>query len=127
MKLSVGSLDHKELAGTLRDLLRVRRLFNKDESFRSDIFPVNKAENAKLSEQMTPHVVIFDGSVGYLKWRDNWAQSNWLVILDRTEPRFREAVQVINEEYLNRTSEEELRPSRPAPSSVDIVAFTVSK
>ena len=126
-KLSLGTQGHEESAGTLRDLLRVRRLFTKDESFRSDIFPVNKAENAKLSEQMTPHVVVFDGAVGFLKWRDNWPQSKWLVILDRTEPRFRDAVQVVNEEYLNRTSEEEFMPSSAAPSPVDIVAFTVAK
>lgn len=129
LKLSVGSTTRKESAGTLQDLLRVRRLFSKDESFRSEIFSASMANHAKLSRQVTttPHVVIFDGAVAFLKWRDKWAETKWLVILDRTEPRFRDAVQVVNEEYLNRTNSEELRTARPTPSAVDLVAFSVTK
>ena len=126
-KLSVGSRGPEASAGTLLDILRIRRLYNNNEAFRSDIFPVNAKNNAMSSEEMVPHLVIFDGSVGFLKWRHNWAHCNWVVILDRTEPRFTEAVQVVNEEYLSRISEGKLKLSGLPPPSVELVAFTSAR
>ena len=126
-KLSVGSRGREASAGTLRDILRIRRLYNNNEAFRSDIFPVNAKSNVMSSEEMVPHLVIFDGSVGFLKWRHNWAHCNWVVILDRTEPRFTEAVQVVNEEYLSRISEGKLKLSDPPPRSVELVTFTSAR
>ncbi len=126
-KLSVGSDGQEASAGTLRDILRIRRLMSTHEAFRSDIFPVNPKGNAMESEEMAPHLVIFDGAVGFLKWRYVWSHCNWVVILDRTEPRFTEAVQIVNEEYWSRISDEELRLSDAPPDSVELVSFTVAR
>ena len=127
IKLSVGALREVTSAGTLHDLLRVRRLLTKGEPFRTEFFPVSKAENSKLSDGNTPHVVVFDGALGFLKWRHYWAHSKWLAILDRTEPRFEEAVQVINEEYLHRIDVEDFGIAGATPAAVDVVSFTVAK
>ena len=126
--LSVGSRGQEASAGTLRDILRIRKLNGKkEEAFRSDIFPVNVRDHAMPSEEISPHLVIFDGSVGFLKWRHKWSHCNWVVILERTEPRFTEAVQIVNEEYLSRISDGELRLPQPPPLSVELVAFTVAR
>ena len=124
-KLSVGSRGREASAGTLQDILRIRRLYKNNETFRSEIFPVNIKNHEKQSEGAAPHLVIFDGAVGFLKWRDNWSHCDWVVVLDRTEPRFTEAVQVVNEDYLSRIGEVELGISDPPPPSVELVAFTV--
>ena len=128
-KLSVGpqGLEASAGTGTLRDILRIRRLYNNNEAFRSDIFPVYTRDHSVLLEEITPHLVIFDGAVGFLKWRDNWSHCNWAVLLDRTEPRFSEAVQIVNEQYLSRISEKELTLSAALPPSVELVAFTVAR
>ena len=124
-KLSVGPCGREESSGTIGDIMRIRKLVSGNEAFRSDIFPINPRPHAKLSKEKAPSLVIFDGAVGFLKWRDDWSHSNRIVVLDRTEPRFAEAVQVVNEEYLSRVSEAELRLPNPPPPSVDLVAFTV--
>ena len=127
-KLSVGSRGQEASAGTLRDILRIRRLHShNEEAFRSDILPVNLRNHPMLSEELSPHLVIFDGAVGFLKWRHKWSPCNWVVILDRTEARFREAVQIVNEEYLSRISDVELRLPEPPPLSVELAAFTVGR
>ena len=127
-KLSVGSRGQEVSAGTLRDILRIRKLYdNNKEAFRSDIFPVNVRDHAMPSETISPHLVVFDGAVSFLKWRHKWSHCNWVVILDRTEPRFTEAVQIVNEEYLSRISDCGLRLPQPPPLSVELVAFTVAK
>ena len=126
-KLSVGSRGQEQTAGSIADILRIGRLHGEGEAFRSDIFPVNSMHNAKRSGGVIPHLVIFDGAVGFLKWRDGWSTCDWIVVLDRTEPRFEEAVQVVNEEYLSRTTEVELGLSEPAPPSVDLVAYKVAR
>ena len=127
-KLSVGSREQEVSAGTLRDILRIRKLYgNNKEAFRSDIFPVNVRDHAMPSETISPHLVVFDGAVSFLKWRHKWSHCNWVVILDRTEPRFTEAVQIVNEEYLSRISDCGLRLPQPPPLSVELVAFTVAK
>ena len=125
--VSVGSRGTEAAAGTFGDILRVRRLRGEHEAFRSDILPVNVRDQAMPPKEIQPRLVIFDGTVGFLKWRHNWPHCNWVVILDQTEPRFTEAVQIVNEEYLSRISDGELRLPQPPPLSVELVSFTVAK
>ena len=126
-KLSVGSCGSESSTGTLQDILRIRRLCRSDEAFRSEIFPVNVTDHVKTTVGLEPQFVIFDGPAGFLKWRQNWSSHNWVVILDRTETRFMEAVQVVNEEFLGRIDERKLNLSIPNPQSVELVSFTVAR
>ena len=124
-KLSVGSHGWESSAGSLQDILRVRRLSTTNKAYRSDILSASPRGNAMKSEKMVPQLVIFDGAVGFLKWRDNWSHCNWVVILDRTESRFEEAVQIIDEEHSSRISDAKLKLSAAPPDSVEVVSFTV--
>ena len=126
-KLSVGSRGSETATGSLQDILRIRKLNKNNEAFRSDIFPVNAKEQPRISEEMPPQLVIFDGAAGFLKWRHNWSQCNSVVILDRTEPRFSEAVQAVNEEYTTRISDGELQLGDSLPKSIEQVAYTVAR
>ena len=124
-KLSVGPRARESSAGTLQDILRIRSLSSTIEAFRSDIFSASPKDNTMKSENMVPRLVIFDGAVGFLKWRDIWRHCNWVVVLDRTEPRFTEAVQIVNEEYYSRIDEEKLKLTDAPPVSVELVSYTV--
>ena len=126
-RLSIGAKRRNAAVGTLQDILRLRRSAGTNESFRSDIFPVNPKNDAMKFEEVTPQVVVFDGASGFLKWRDNWSRCNWVIVLDRTEPRFAEAVQVVNEEFLGRISEKKLKLLDTPPVSVELVSFTVER
>ena len=124
-KLSVGNRGREESAGTIGDILRIRKLNGDTEAFRSDVLPVNSSRSPSQTKDIEPHIAIFDGAAGFLKWRDDWSDSNRIVVLDRTEPWFVEASQMVNEEYLSRVGEVELSFSKPPPPSVDLVAFLV--
>ncbi len=126
-KLSVGPRARESSAGTLLDILRIRGSSSTIEAFRSDIFSVNPKDNAMKSEKMVPRLVIFDGAVGFMKWRDIWRHCNWVVVLDRTEPRFTEAVQIVNEEYYSRIDEEKLELTDAPPVAVELVSYTVAR
>jgi hypothetical protein len=83
--------------GTFQDILRVRKFMSDGKPYRSD---VTSSAIKPASGVLSPFVVIFDGAQGFLKWRDDFASSHWIVVLDRTEPHFREAANLLNGRYI---------------------------
>lgn len=122
--LSVMSSAHGDfLDGTLQHLLRVREFSRPDQTYRSSV--VSNGEQSEEPNQVrAPAVVVFDGATGFLKWRNDWRDSHRLVILDRTERRFEEAVAALNQEYVqNRADDQELRIARRVPRGVEMISF----
>lgn len=110
--------------GKLQDILRVRKWLSKGEAYRSDVFPVNGDKPQKTLDGLTPHITIFDGASGFLKWRENWLNSHWIVLLDRTEPKFKEAVELVNYDYIQkRVDEGGIQNMPPIPPGVEIVIY----
>ncbi len=69
-------------------------------------------------------MTIFDGAVSFLKWRDYWRKSNWIVLLDKTESRFQEAVDLLNQEYIEKRIGESLNENMfSLPEGIEIIAF----
>jgi hypothetical protein len=111
-------------AGKLQDILRVREWLSKDEAYRSEVLPVDGHNQQKTAEGLVPHVTIFDGAAGFLKWRDYWRNSHWIIVLDRTEPHFREAVELVNQDYIqNRVGEGGIQNMPPSPPGVEFVVY----
>ncbi|MBS1792083.1 MAG: hypothetical protein JST85_30535 [Acidobacteria bacterium] len=110
--------------GHLQDLLQVHRFLNSSEPYRSDICRVNgQAPSFVDNNGATPPFVIFDGATGFIRWRDQLRSSNWIVILDKTDARFREATEVLNQAYLNRIDDNGL-VDLPSPlAGVDVMSF----
>lgn len=91
--------------GTLHDLLRVRCFQSPSVPFRSDVFPVNSVlRNGRRSESK-PSVVIFDGARGFVRWRTQWPDAHWVVLLDRCDPNCQDAVALLNQGYQNRSAD----------------------
>lgn len=109
--------------GTFQDILRVRRFLSEGQPHASEVAPVTSGREPEISNGMRPKVVIFDGALGFLKWRDLWRDAHWIVILDRHEPSFPAAVDELNGEYVTRRSEETSPPRLPvAPRGVEVAA-----
>lgn len=110
--------------GSLQELVRARRLYGaNNRPYRTDIFPSN-SRRAPRSAQLSPPLVIFDGSHGFLRWREQWRDSNWLVILDVTDGNFIDARDAVNGEYITRRVGDEIPPDLPAPpAAVEIVFY----
>lgn len=63
-------------AGSLQDLLQVRKFLNVGESHRSDICRVNGKAPAFDKDGIVPPFVIFDGATGFIRWHDYLRKSN---------------------------------------------------
>lgn len=110
--------------GVLQDVLRVRRFFSTDNpAYRSEVFSVTARKRPRLSDGIIPFVTIFDGASSFIKWRDDWRSSHWIILLDRTEIHFQEAVDIVNQDYTSRVDEEEI-PNLPSlPPGVELVNY----
>ncbi|PYT00669.1 MAG: hypothetical protein DMF63_06425 [Acidobacteria bacterium] len=113
------------LNGTLSDLLRVRRLIGITRPFRSDIFAANSRRPPRFpAERNRPDLVIFDGALGFLKWRDYFLASHWLVLLDQTEPSFDDGLQTLNNHYIQRNGTDAILDDFPSiPDGVEMIFF----
>ncbi len=105
--------------GNLQDIVRARRFASTMAAFRSDVIPVDSAGSYDLS----PPIAILDGSTAYLKWRHLFRGSDRIIVLDRADRNFEEAVRTLNDEYtLERTDELDLGLGA-APAGVEVMAF----
>lgn len=112
-----------DVKGTPQDILRVQHLLKPEQGYRSRVYTDrhNKGHRKEI-----PHVTFFDGANGFLAWRDQWQASRQIVILDKTEPRFTEAVDELNREYMTRANEQSLMPF-DFPDAVECMVFETVK
>jgi hypothetical protein len=109
------------VSGCIHDILRVKRLCGKNEHHRTHIVAmVGRA--AKALATMVPAVVIFDGARSFVNCRNELVDRPWLVVLDRTEPRFRDAAFAVNDYYRSRVDSPAPKLPLPPPG-VDSMSF----
>lgn len=124
---AVISPDKNIAEGLLQDIIRARRFLKEGEGYRSEVFPVTLPEAPKIQNNETPLFVIFDGPIGFLKWRDYWQESNWILILDRTEnvSSFFESASIINQRYIQKRLErdEKYNDLQPVPQGIELIIF----
>ena len=120
--LAVESLLSGFAGGTLQDFLRVHKFLG-NKPYRSDVLPIRGKKPPTSAAGTTPPIVIFDGARGFLKWRDSWRGSNWIVILDRTDPDFIPASCYINQETLHRDSGGPPVEFSPPPAGIELIVY----
>ncbi len=98
--------------GLLQDVIRVRRFSKGAETYRSEIYHVNSKACGNIGQEI-PAVVIFESGAGFLKGRDSWRQSNWVVLFDETEAEFDIAVRAFNDEYITSPADDRELPGFP--------------
>ncbi|MGB3652027.1 MAG: hypothetical protein WBA41_12555 [Rivularia sp. (in: cyanobacteria)] len=98
---------YKFKEGNLQDILRVGDFFTTEgQPYCGEVLSAQGNTLPQTTDELVPHVVIFDGTTGFIKWRDYYRNSHWIVLLERTDLRFQEAVDILNQEYINRVDEE---------------------
>lgn len=70
-----------------------------------------------------PHVAVFDGARAFSRYRSEFPDSSWIVILDRCSPRLREGVDVANGEYATRRANFSALAGLDVPAGTEIQAF----
>ncbi|HEX8145013.1 MAG TPA: hypothetical protein VF553_20775 [Pyrinomonadaceae bacterium] len=125
---AVRTADGKYESGVLQDVLRARRFIAGDAVFYSEVLRVDGSKPAKPPAGMSPHVTVFDGARGFLRWRHLWRDTNWIVLLDRTAPHFDEASSALNTEFIqSRVDDSDAMSDVPVPPGVEVMAFTAAR
>jgi len=104
--------------GSMSDLLRLRE---GSRDYRGMIVSTT-AKDPRMPTK-TPRVAIFNGAAGYLKFRDRFALSHQVLLLDRSEPRFREAASQVNRQFYQRIGEGPEEVVADAPVGVERLVF----
>ncbi len=110
--------------GQLQDLLRVDRFVADNQSYRSALVPIGSSPPTADVTSKVEMGVVFDGASGFLKWGAMWPDQHQVIILDRTERYFDDAVTAINSRFSqNRADAEPPLPASDAPAGGEVLAF----
>jgi len=107
------------LDGCLQAILQVRKFASSGDSGSVDVIAGATLSRRSKTE---PRTLVFDDALSYLKFHDQFQDAGMLVILDRTDPHFVEAVSQANGAYLARSSELELSALARLPSGIELMA-----
>lgn len=112
------------IEGKPQDILRVEQLLGANEAYRCQILPVSTETDLDVPlEIQNPPIVIFDGSNGYLRHHPKWLMSHQIVVLDRTERAFQDAVDSVNQRYTRRAESKQGKLTFDLPYGVEAIIF----
>lgn len=97
------------IKGSLNELLRIRQFQHNVDPYQSQFISSLARKNETDLNLSPSSVVLYAGSNGYLKWKEEFFNTNSVIILDRSEPQFELAVEEVNNRYIQ---------SNRVPSSV---------
>jgi hypothetical protein len=89
-------------SGCLQEILRVRQFSGTNKSYRTQCVSSFNITPEKEIGKHPPPIVIFDGAVAYIKLGHKWRSAHQIVLLDRTERQFVDAVELLNQNYAYR-------------------------
>ncbi len=92
--------------GCLQDILRIRQFSGTNRSYHTECLSSSTEAPEKEIEGREPSVAILDGAVAYLRHGHKWKSSHQVVLLDRTERQFSDAVDLLNQNQAYRTIED---------------------
>ena len=112
--------------GTLQEILRTKNFQTPTAAYRTIIVSDRIRFEPDHSRIQDPPLAVFDGTQGYLKWRNFWKKSNWVVVLDRTENQFEPAIEQLTKDYVqNRIDKDVELDIDHIPDGIEIMAFLV--
>jgi hypothetical protein len=110
--------------GLLQEVVRINRFVTPQQSYRSALIPVGSSPPSTDIIESVETAVVFDGAVGFLRWGGLWRSRHQVVILDRTESYFDDAVSAINARYAQSGLHNGCAvPDGEAPVGSEILAF----
>jgi len=122
--LAVHVNGHRHADGVLQDVLRMNRFVTEKQSHRSALVPVGADSPSGEILNNVEMGVVFDGALGFLKWGNMWHSRHQVIILDRTEPYFDDAISSINARFSqNRVDGETVLPECQAPPGGEVLTF----
>ncbi len=112
--------------GKIIDLVRVKgaQFQPSDLSYRTYVLSATGKYNQHFTSKLNNYVTVFDGSLGFIKWREYFRNSNWIVVLDKTDRNFDLAVKEVNDEYIQNRVDKSVKLLIPnAPAGIEMMFF----
>lgn len=122
--LAIHLNGERHIEGQLQDVLRVNKFVAPEQSHRCALVAVGGDAPPGDIIDNTEIGVVYDGAAGFLKWGSLWREGHQMVILDRTETYFDDAVSAINTRFSqNSIRGEDALPAAGAPPGGEIISF----
>ena len=113
------------IKGCLQEILRVRQFSGANKSYHTQcISSLNITPEKEIGKQ-TPPIVIFDGAVAYIKLGHKWRSAHQVVLLDRTERQFVDAIELLNQNYAYRLAGNS-KLSVKIPNGIEMMVYKES-
>jgi hypothetical protein len=108
--------------GCMQEILRVRQFSGANKSYRTQCVSMLNITPEKEIGKHSPPIVIFDGAVAYIKLGHKWRSAHQIVLLDRTERQFVDAVDHLNQDYAYRLAGVSKLPIR-IPNGIEMMVY----
>ena len=110
--------------GFPQDLVRLR--VDDRSAYHSHVMSSGFKKLSMYARMIRPKLVVFDGASAFLRSRHHWKTAHWIVLLDRTDWQFEEAIMEINELYVRRRDAglPRVRGLRNPPSGTELMLFS---
>ena len=113
------------VTGCLQEILRVRQFSGANKSYRTQcVSSLNITPEKEIGKQVPP-IVIFDGAVAYIKLGHKWRSAHQIVLLDRTERQFVDAIELLNQNYAYRLAGVAKLPVK-IPNGIEMMVYKES-
>jgi hypothetical protein len=110
--------------GHLQDVLRMDRFVSGEQSYRSALVPIGSRPPSSDVISQVEIGAVFDGAAGFLKWGSEWPGQHQIIILDRTEHYFDDAISAVNSRFSqNRINAETTLPANSPPPGSEVISF----
>jgi hypothetical protein len=110
--------------GTLQDLLRCDAFeMNANDHDRTAVLASSADEVPKRLLQATPPVIVFDGPQGFIRTRNYWQQSAWIMLLDRTLPGASTGADAFNQERSLSLEDADFGALGAPPSAIEVHGY----
>lgn len=122
--LAIHANGNQHSTGHLQDILRVNRFVTGQQSYRSALVPVGATLPPEHILNGVEKAVLFDGAIGFLNWGNGWPGRHQVIVLDRTEPYFDDAVSALNQRFLQNGGSGDISvPALAAPPGGEVLTF----
>ncbi|MGD9126466.1 MAG: hypothetical protein PVH19_03725 [Planctomycetia bacterium] len=122
--LAIHLNGQRYVGGQLQDVLRVDKFVALHKSHRSALVVAGGDTPSSDVIDSTEIGVVYDGAAGFLKWGNLWGKSHQVLILDRTERLFSDAINEVNSRFSQDSIQsEEALPVTEAPLGGEILSF----
>jgi hypothetical protein len=122
--LAIHANGNQHSTGHLQDILRVNRFVTGQQSYRSALVPVGTSLPPEHIVTGVEKAVLFDGAIGFLKWGNGWPGRHQVIVLDRTEPYFDDAVSALNQRFVQNGGGGDVSvPALTAPPGGEVLTF----